>query len=172
MTRDVTSAVATEILKPVTQPGYFIELAFASGTVRHCTFGTTTWNSLTWTGMQVQCDGMDGEGKQARVSYWDPDATMRTLCIGGGIRNRQIKVWKAQYAALGATDPNMIFYGVGDSVEMSGGRTTIHCARLNFGVMLAPRRRISAATGFNFLAPAGKVIQWGDAQITLQPARR
>lgn len=171
--RTVSVDSAAEIVKAITQPGFFVRLAFAAGTVRLCSFGTTTWNSESWTGQNFQVSGMRGDGKAAMVSIWDADASFRTLALtDGGIRNRSVEIWQAQRPALAAGDPNMIFYGVGDSVQISKGRVNIACARLNSSVLLAPRQRISPATGFNFLAAPGRVIQWGDVVITLQPANR
>ncbi len=140
--------------------------------MRICSFGTTTWNSLVWTGANFIADSFAGDGKAGRVSLWDPDAAFRTLALGGGIRNRRVTAWQAQFPALDAGDPNMIFYGVGDTVHCAQGRTEITCARLNSGVLLAPRQRISPATGFNFLASPGTTIQWGDVVVTLQPGAR
>lgn len=171
--RPVSAPSAAEIIKPITQPGWFVQLEFVSATTRLCSFGTTSWNSLTWSGANVQIDGLTGDGKRARVSLWDFDAAFRTLALtDGGIRNRGVTVWQAQRPALDDADPNMVFYGVGDQVRISKGRVEIDCARLNSSVLLAPRQRISPATGFNFLAAPGKVIQWGDTQITLGSARR
>lgn len=171
--RTVSGASAAEILLPITQPGFLVELQFSTGTIRLSSFGTITWNSLTWTGANMQVDGFAGDGKAARVSLWDANAAFRTLVLtGGGIRNRTIKIWQAQYPALAVGDPNMVFYGVGDSASIAQGRVDITCARLNSLVLMAPRQRISPATGFNFLAAAGRVVQWGDVVITLQPANR
>jgi len=171
--RTISAPSATEITGPITQPGWFVQLDFFDGSTRLCSFGTLTWNALSWTGQNFQVDNMAGDGKRARVSIWDPTAAFRTLALSnGGIRNRGVTIWEAQRAALGAGDPNMTFFGVGDAVRWNKGRTDIDCARLNSGVMLAPRQCISPATGFNFLAAPGTVIQWGDSQITLQPARR
>lgn len=171
--RTVSAPSTAEILKSITQPGWFVQLEFASATVRLCSFGTTTWNSLTWTGANFAVGSFSGDGKRAQVSIWDFDASFRTLALTeGGIRNRTVTIWQAQRPALADTDPNMVFYGVGDQVNIAKGRVDINCSRLNSRVLLAPRQRISPATGFNFLAAPGMVIQWGDTQITLEPARR
>lgn len=169
--RTVSSPSQVKIALPVTQPGWFVELAFASGTVRICSFGTTSWNSLTWTGANFTVDGMSGDGRAARLSIWDPTAAYRTISVGGGIRNRAVKIWQAQAGALLAGDPNMVYKGVGDGVNIAKGRVEISLARLNSRVMLAPRQRISPATGFNFLAAPGKTIAWGDVLITLGSRR-
>lgn len=167
--RTVSTPTLTAIGGSVTQPGYFLELQFSSLTVRLCSFGATTWNSLTWNGANFSVGGMDGTGRKATVSLWDADAALRTLALtDDGIRNRIVTIWKAQAAALAADDPNMVFYGVGDAVKWARGRLEIQCARLNSRVLQAPRKRISPATGFNFLAPPGTVIQWGDVVLTLR----
>lgn len=170
--RPVSGPSSVEIVKTITAPGLFVELQFASGTVRLCSFGATDWNGHSWIGANFQIDGLDGDGKTARVSLWDPNAAFRTLAVSGGIRNRPIKMWQAQFPALGAGDPNMIFSGAGDGVRWAQGRTDIDCARRGSAVLMAPRMRISPATGFHFLAPPGSTFQWGNVVVTLQPAQR
>jgi hypothetical protein len=166
--RTVSSPSQTEIVKPITQPGYFVELQFGGGTVRLCSFGTTTWNSLTWTGESFEMTGPDADGLTAGIVLWDMDAGFRTLATtSGGIRNKIVKIWEAQLPALGVGDPNMIFYGIGDEVHIAQGKTTISCVRTNALYLLAPRERISAETGFNFLAAPGRKIYWGNTVITL-----
>lgn len=171
--RTVTAASLATLGGPVTRPGFFVQFEFPGDTVRLCSFGTTTWNSLTWTGANITVDGLQGDGKRARVTVFDADASFRTLALtDGGIRNRTVTIWQGQRAALADTDPNMVFYGAGDSVSIARGQVSVNLARLNSRVMLAPRQRICPATGFNFLAAPGAVIQWGDVQITLERASR
>lgn len=170
--RTVTAPTLAAISGSVTRPGWFAELQFSSLTVRSCSFGTTIWNSLTWTGANFTVSGMAGDGRRATLSFWDSDAALRTLALtDDGIRNRRVTIWKAQADALADDDPNVVFYGVGDAVKWAKGRLEIQCARLNSRVLMAPRKRISPATGFNFLAPPGTVIQWGDVVLTLRSAR-
>ena len=117
--RTVSSPAQTELVKQVTQPGFFVELTFASQVVRWCSFGDTTWNSLIWIGQNFQVGGLSSDGMQATISVWDSDAAYRTLAVtDGGLRNRSVKIWTAQFPALADDDPNLIFQGVGDGVAV------------------------------------------------------
>lgn len=173
MTRTVSSPTTALLDDPVTQPGYLVQLDFDSESLRLSTFGDLAWNSLPWIGANMTVDNFAGDGKKARVALWDATAAFRTLCMtGAGIRNRGVTIWKAYFTALAAGDPVQVFAGVGDQVSISKGKVTIDCARVNSRVMQAPRKRIGPATGFNFLAPPGTIVSWGDVQITLEAAPR
>ena len=166
--RTVSSPAQTEILKTVTQPIFLVEIQFASGLVRLSTGGDLTWNSLIWVGANFSVDGFGGDGRTARISIWDPVAAIRTAALtNGGCRNRAITIWQLQAAAVGASDANVIFSGVGDSVQVAKGRVMIACARLSSVTATTPQLRISPANGFNFLAAPGKKIYWGTTTITI-----
>lgn len=172
MSRPLSSPTAALIDDPVTQPGYLAQLDFDAESVRLSTFGPLTWNSLPFIGANMTIDGFAGDGKKARIALWDADAAFRTLCLtGAGIRNRSVTIWKAYAPALAVSDPVQIFYGVGDQVTIAKGKVAIDCSRINSGVMKAPRLRITPSTGFNFVAPPGTVVNWGDVQITLESPR-
>lgn len=166
--RTLSSPMNAAVVGPITQPGYLVELQFSEQTVRLSTFGALTWNGVPWVGASMMCDSFDEAWLRARVTIFDPVAAYRTIALtGGGIRNRSVRIWKAYATALAIGDPVEIFTGVGDAIEWARGTTSITCARFGQSVIYAPLKRIGSATGFNFLAPPGTVINWGGTQITL-----
>jgi hypothetical protein len=61
----------------------------------------------------------------------------------------------------GRAIPMQIFSGVIDSVRhRRRGAVTLQLTSLNQRTLFIPRRRITAATGFNHLMPAGRVIEF------------
>lgn len=181
MRTDISAPVALELVKPTTLLGYLVELTFSGVNksdpdriARICTYGDLHWNSVPWPGCNATVTGFTGDSKSARVMIFDADASWRTLGLSGtGVRNKRARVWKVYVNALGAADPVQTFEGVGDDFHVSpGGRVEIGLSRQNAGVLYAPRKRITASNGFNFLAAAGSTITWGNQQITLNGSNR
>ena len=171
--RTVSAPSQTEILKTITQPGWLAELHFSTGIVRLSSFGSIDWDSTVWVGAQFAVTFEDGDGRAATITIWDYSAAFRTAALtAGGCRNRQVTIWQAQYPALAAGDPNMVFFGVGDQARVANGRLEQTCSRLNSGVMQAPRMRITPDNGFRHLAAPGAKIHWGDTVITLTQGAR
>lgn len=174
--RSLSLNILPELVRPMTQVGFLLEITFsgvnvgdADEVVRRSTYGTVTWNSYPWPGANLVIGGFSADGKSASATIADDaSATWRTLCMrGAGPRNRKVRIWKVYINALGTTDPAQFFEGVTDGVAIRQGVVNLSFARLNVGVMFAPRQRINAANGFNFLAAKGSVISWGNQQITL-----
>lgn len=173
MTRDVSAALAARLLANNTAPAYLLELSFVTATVRYCTYGTLDWNALTWLGKNFSITGL-GTGASPVITIFDEDAAIRTLLLHasnpGGLADRPIKIWHGDADALIGSpqgDPVLLFNGVGGASSWARGRATIKCARANAKSTLCPRTRMNAETGYNYLAPKGTEVQWGDKIVRL-----
>jgi hypothetical protein len=172
MSRTVTAAVEARIVEPGTKPGYFIQIGFPSGIVRHCTRKQSeTWNSLVWVGAAVKVSGIEGSGQHAQLEYFDADAAMRTLILADGINDRAVTIWKYYAGALAAGDPVLVFEGVGDGAAIRQGKVSIGLARTGSRTLMSPRSRIGPATGFNHLPPEGTIVHWYGRAIRLERNR-
>lgn len=171
--RTISTATATEIAKADNSLGWLVEIIFESFTGRYCSYSQVTWNSLVFVAASLKAGNIDTDSKQATLTFFDPDASMRTLCLTGrGARNSAIRIWKFYVSALGASDPMMVFKGVGDQCVIQRGQIDIACARSGIGVLYSPRKRLSPSTGCNFLAAPGTLVPWGQKILELEPRRR
>lgn len=173
MSRDgITAAVATKVESTVsTSPGYFIELQFPSGIVRHSSREQQTWNGYIWIPSTVKVAGVEGSGQRGQLEYFDADASVRTIVLADGVNDRRIRVWKFYLGALDPADPVLVFDGVGDGAKIARGRVTIGLARSGSRTLVTPRLRIGPGTGFNHLTPEGTVLQWAGRVIRLDRRR-
>jgi hypothetical protein len=168
--RTVSGATGTEIAKKETILGYLVEIVFPTYTGRYSSYGALTWNSLTFVGARLKVPTVDADAGTAQVQFFDPDAALRTIFLtDNGARNAPIKIWKAYINALGASDPMLVFSGVGDQTRIARGLIDVNVARKNAAVLYAPRKRLGPAVGCNFIAAAGTVLTWGNKAITLEP---
>lgn len=171
-TRTLSAATQTEIAKPDNILGWLAEIAFPSFTGRYSSYSDITWNALLFVGSSIRASNFDTDQSQGQIDLFDPDGALRTLCLtGSGVRNQPVKVWKFYYNAVAASDPILIFKGVGDEVNIEKGAVTISCVRANSDVLYAPRKRLGPATGCNFLASPGTIVPWGATTLLLNPSR-
>jgi hypothetical protein len=130
--------------------------------------GTVTWGGFTWVGTDVRIDSMrrtTGAAKGAQISIQNSDLAYGTLVLSEGVSDKVMKIYSV-YAGAPA-DAVLEFDGVGDSAEV-GERVTISMLGAATQASFAPRRRISVATGFNTLLPAGTIIRMGTTSYTLE----
>lgn len=171
MSRSVSAPTTAKLGLAATEPGYLVEIAFPSGTVRHSSRETTTWNSLVWVASTVQVGGIEGSGQQAVLDYFDYNAALRTLVLSDGINDRAVNIWAFYVGALASGDPVHVFAGVGNGAKIRQGRLTIGLARSGSRTLVSPRLRIGPATGFNHLPAEGTLVPWAGRVLRLERPR-
>lgn len=167
--RTVSVALQARLESNNTSPCYLVELVLSSITLRYCSFGTLPWNSLTWQGKNMEVGGM-GSNNPPTIVLFDEDAALRTLMLTDSMADRPVKVWHGDADTLIGSpqgDPLLLFSGVGGAMSWARGKVTLRCARANSISTLCPRTRMTAETGYNFLAPKGTEFQWGDKIVRL-----
>lgn len=169
--RTLTPATTSATDATVTQPLYLIEIGF-SPALRLSTRGDVAWNSLSWSGgeaIDVSSLDADGSGRQSgTVQIGNLDDYVGTLVLSQGVADRPVKIWKADGAALDVADPVLVFDGVIQSADVDTSRVSLSLAGSGTRSAFAPRRVIGAASGFNFLLPAGTKIKIGATTYTLE----
>ena len=169
--RALTDATINATALAVTQPLYLIEVGFAPA-LRLSTRGDVTWNAIAWSGGEAIAVGSldaDGSGRQSgSIQIGNLDDYVGTLVLAQGVADRPVKVWKADGAALDVADPVMVFDGVVTSADVDTSRVSLSLAGSGTRSAFAPRRVIGAASGFNFLMPAGSKIKIGATTYTLE----
>lgn len=169
--RTLTDATTNAADAAVTQPLYLIEIGFTPP-LRLSTRGDVTWNALAWSGGEKIVVGSldaDGSGRQSgTIQIGNLDDYVGTLVLAQGVADRPVRVWKADGTALDVADPALVFDGVIQGADVDTSRVSLSLAGSGTRSAFAPRRVIGAASGFNFLLPAGTKIKIGATTYTLE----
>lgn len=172
--RTLSSGAATEIAKPVTTPGYFVEILFASP-LRLSSRETLSWSGNSWVSWDLDVTGLSAEAdvstQSGQIVLGDTDNTLAALILAQGIADRAINVWKFYGSAPGPTDPVAMFAGVGDEARFDpdAGRVTVTLAQQGGVTLFSPRRYITKAEGFSVVPAAGAILTWNGETIRLLP---
>lgn len=177
MTRTVSSQVSTEVVKPVTSPGYLVEIIFPDpvAPLRVSSRGDTQWDGRFFRTYDFKVMGLDSTAQNSIqtgvVVFQDTDNSVGELVLAWGIGDREINVWEFYSdAALGTSDT--VYLGQMRGADASGSETmtvTINLIMNNMATLYSPRTYLTKENGFNFLAPAGQILQWGSEKLILQP---
>lgn len=170
MSRSLSAPTSTAAGKIITQPGYLIQLGF-SFVYRFSSRGQVTWNSLTWTENNVQVGALQeapNGNVSVTVNIGNTDRTFGAACLNEPPQEKPVSIWAFYEGAVAAGDPVQIFGGVIESVDsISEASVALRLSSLNLGTLFVPRQRITRATGFNRLSPAGRVIQFNGVRYEL-----
>lgn len=169
--RALTDATLNAASSAVTQPLYLIEIGF-SPALRLSTRGDVTWSGQVWSGGETIAVGRldaDGSGRQSgTIQIGNLDDYVGTLVLAQGVADRPVRVWKADGTALDVADPALVFDGVIQGADVDTSRVSLSLAGSGTRSAFAPRRVIGAASGFNFLMPAGTKIKIGATTYILE----
>jgi hypothetical protein len=170
-----TTDQQTALEKPVVNLVFFLELAFASGTVRVCTYNQTiTWGGYDWLGMGQlgkispvdESSGVASSAMTFELNISDP--SILALAIGGVEEYRGLgaKLYFCPLtdAAVLVDTPEICWRGVMDTVAVGvdgeNGQIALRCETSAFGIKRRAIHRLNAAqqkqrhptdTGLDFL---------------------
>lgn len=163
--RTLASTLLDALGQPVTQPGYLIEILFATP-FRVSSRGSISWGGNSWGAFDVRVQGLGIDGSTSSqtgsLTFGNDDHLMSALVLNEGVAGRPITVWMFSGEEPEDADPVVLFSGIGDDVagNPTQGQLTINLAQQAAQTLFCPRRRITADQGFNFLPPAGTLIVW------------
>lgn len=167
MVRLLTPALAAEVGLTVTRPGYLVRMEFATE-LRFSTLGAVRWGGQSWETYDVKVQGLTRESNATRtasLSLGNLTNEFGAIVLSNPVADVLIEIY-AVYAGA-PNDAVLEFSGVGDSCEV-GDRVVINLVGQSTQRNFSPRRRISAATGFNTLLPAGTVLSLGGSTYLLE----
>ena len=171
--RTLASTLLDALAQPVTQPGYLVEILFATP-FRVSSRGNINWGGNSWGAFDFKVSGLGVDGstssQSGSLTFGNDDHLMSALVLNEGVAGRTIHVWKFSGEAPEDADPINIFSGIGDDVQgnPSQGELTINLTQEGAQTLFCPRRRITADQGFNFLPPAGTLIVWNTETYQLE----
>lgn len=173
MKKTISTALATEIAKPVTSPGYLVEINFSTP-FRISSRGDINWDGKVWITWGFDVQNLDTDAArsslQGSLNLLNTDLSLSTLVLNEGIADRSIKIWQFYGETPGLFDPQPYFFGAGDeaAIDPTSGRCTITLMQSGGVTLYAPRSYITREAGFNFLPAVGTIIHWGGEQFRLE----
>lgn len=174
MSRELTIPLLTAVEGPVTAPRYFLELVFASQTLRLTTGADVFWKGNLFIGYPFTVGEASYQGTTQRVSveFQDAALTVTTFLLADGIADRPVSLWK-YYGDTepGAFDVVPILLGLGDEMEIDpeGGKCSISAVNAGRRTQFSPRTFITRENGFSIVPPRGTLITFRDTQFRLEP---
>ena len=172
--RNLSSALQTALAKTITQPGFLVTIAFASGTLNFSSRGTVTINSVTYTGSDLDVSGLGADAKgeqQGAVKIGNTDGAIGAIILGEATADWTVTVQVYDAAATATGDPVQIFTGTGNGATCDERWASISVTSGKTITQLLPSEYITAEQGFSYLPPAGMRIVAGNEIYTLQPSR-
>lgn len=175
MTRSLSTPTSDASLSLVTTPGYLVEIGFEEP-LRLSSRGTVEVLGNTWTAWDVRVSGLAHDGAKpataGALTLGDADQSITALVLGEGVAGREVSVWRYFADAVDADDPVRVFHGVAGSSSGGGDRTVqIQLVAPEATVLYAPRRYMTAETGFHAIPAGGKKLTFNGQVYTLEPER-
>ena len=173
MSRSLTGAVNTAIGNAITQPGYLVQIGF-SVALRLSSRGDVVWQGNTWLDWDIEVGGIDVDGTSSEQSgsltLGNTDNVIGALLLVEGIAEKEVNIWKLYGDAPAASDPVLMFSGVGDGYSLlpDAGKATITLEQQAAQTLYTPRRYITRSAGFSALPPVGTAIMWNGERFFLQ----
>lgn len=169
--RTVSSATSSKLDGPSYEPGWLIDLKTTSP-LRFSTRGTVTWNSLVYIPAVVEVRNVADDSSDGSILFRDSTLAIQTLVRTTTLVGRRVALARFYEGALGFSDPIWFFDGyIGGARESVPPAIELSLTRGALARGKAPNRRISSVTGFNILAPEGKVIRFRASNFRLERAR-
>lgn len=167
--RALSSPTSTAAALPFTQPGHLVQLGFTP-TLRYSSRGDVTWNSLAWQNNNLAVGALQelpNGGTSLTITIGNSDGAFGVVCLGQAPQELAVSVWAFYEGAVALADPVPIFAGVIDSCDITEAAVTLQLSDVNTNTLFIPRQRITRATGFNRLIPAGRVIQFNGDRLEI-----
>jgi hypothetical protein len=109
-----------------------------------------------------------GAVRSSSMTIANTDSAIGAIILGEGVADKAVSIYTIYAGALGAGDTILEFLGVADAAEVNATRATITFTGASTEASFCPRRRISRATGFNTIIPAGTTLMIGGTTYVLE----
>ena len=159
MVRTLKTAVATNILKAITEPIWLLELTFAAP-VYFTSGRVITHDSKTFDrqGLRIR----SATDVALKFVLRDDDDAIKALVDAEGIDDIAVTAWNYY-----ETDGDVVWTGFTDGVRFRRHEAEFGAHRIRQGSASCPERFFNRAD-FPYLPPDGKVVKWNGLEITLR----
>lgn len=174
MPRPISSALATELAKTITSVGYLVELGLTTP-MRMSNIGAVTWNSLSWADQDFAVEGLVFDADvpltgQLSIQNLDGAIASTLLAPAEKMYDTTVTIYQFARGALAAGDVPKVAVMAIASLEVALERVTLALVEAKSATAFSPRRRVTAAFGFNFATAPGTTFQWGNEIVTIASA--
>lgn len=171
--RSVSPATEAKLSAGAWAPGYLVDMRISPSPLRFSTRGELTWNGLVFIPAVLTVSGLVDDSSEGLLTFKDPSLAIQTLARTVNLVGRRVAIARFYEGATGLTDPIWFFEGViAGAREAAPPVLEVPLSRVSAMRGLTPPRRVNRASGFNVLAPEGKVIRFRGSNFRLERARR
>jgi hypothetical protein len=164
--RTLSSTLDILVGVPITTPGYFLRIAFATP-LYLSSRGELPWNGQTWSAGSFTISGLAIDGSQSAqdgtLVLTDTDFSITQRILTEGLADKRIDIW-AFYSDVPLDPPDavLVFSGVADDVDMepASARVTVNLQQESARNLFCPRHYITREQGFSMLPASGMQINF------------
>ena len=159
-----------------TRPGWLVQIGTST---RLSSFGTTNMLGQDWTGTGFAVSGIRAAGNLnetgGQVVLDDADLAWTASHLLGGLSGVDCSIWFVANADdMVTTPPRKVFVGHLDNSRAAPMRAivTAQLVPTRPGLLKTPRLTMGPETGMTRAVPAGTVMRFGTAVITVEDSRK
>jgi hypothetical protein len=160
----ITPQLAAELSRPVTLPGYLIQMDLDGITLRYSTRGVQTFNGELWTPSPwLYRDGM--------LTIQGGDPVIASILLSHDLYNRRVRVWMFYGETVTPETLWPLFDGVIDGMPQAIDNIVLRLWQTSAATVYAPRGIINREAGFSVLPAPGLTFEWNGVIITFGESR-
>jgi hypothetical protein len=165
--RALTAALQTALGAPVQRPALLVRIDFSTPS-RFTTDATLTWDSQTWTRVDLDVQGLlvDALDISGTVVIGNADNVIGALLLNEGSTDKRVRIWGYDAAATALADVVLLGDAVGSTYSLTEREARIEL-RHRTDHVYGPRTYIGSET-LGPLLPAGTVLRINGADYTLE----
>jgi hypothetical protein len=156
--------LVAELYKPVTLPGYLIQIDLPGVALRYTTRGPVTHDGNLWVSA-----GWEFKGNVLQLAGGDP--AIARLLASGDIYNARVQVWIFYGEVPIPSAVLKMFDGYIDGIPELVESITLTLWQSSASRVYAPRTIINVQNGFSVLPPVGLKFEWAGRTIELKAER-
>jgi hypothetical protein len=160
----ITPELSAELSKPVTLPGYLIQIDLDGLTLRYSTRGAQTHAGQTW-------QPSPWVYREGSLTVQGGDPAIASVLLSHDIYNRRVQVWMFYGEQVTPETLWPLFDGVIDGMPQVIDNIVLRLWQVSGATVYAPRGIINRESGFSVLPSPGLVFEWNGVIIQFGEAR-
>lgn len=171
MPRTISTGLATEFAKVVTQPGYLVQIN-ASQIRRWSTFGDIVYQGVPWISMDFEVLGLQWDPDkdlQCTLTVQNLDSAIAAWILLESLADVTVDIYQFAAGALADGDAPQLARMVFDSCQVKLDQMNANLVQQSSLFAFSPRRRVDVPNGFSYALPKGSQIAWGNEIYVVEP---
>ena len=170
--RTISTALAARQNKTITEPGYLVSIAFASGTVHLSSRHAVSILGQTWAARKLAVAGLSPDSdanSSCSLRIGNHDNLMSAFILADGYSGVTVVVYAFWGEVTTEDDLMLLFVGKGSDADSIGAEeVSLKAIIESADNLMTPNTPRIAPPLFNAVLPAGFEIVWGTERYTLR----